>query len=424
MDSARPPAVDSAQLRPRAASVLATSAKALYWYARGVRKRTQPVSMTLGIDDVRIARAWLRTRTDWHGDDVVLDYEDAFARWNGSPFAFAFTGARKALSACIDALGLGPGDEVLVPGFTCVVVSNAFRHAGVDIRYCDIELDTYGLDVRSVESRIGERTRAILIHHLFGLVCRDYDALVALARSRGLRIIEDCAHATGARYRGRRVGNAGDVAIYSSERSKVFNTIVGGMAVTSDPALADRLRRTAHGWDLPDDAAIERQLRNVLLDYYCLRHEMSQVLCPLVTARHGWARLESTGPGELRGRLPADYCTRMSNPIAALGLNQLRKIDTTNDSRRRTAQRWNRWAIDNGYRIPVVIPDSEPVFLRYPVLVAPERKRDRTWAARELGISLGVWFLTHVHPADEVVTGCPNADVAVASCVNLPTLLP
>src|SRR5262249_42952166 len=133
-------------------------------------------------------------------------FENAFAKWNGSSYAFAFAAGRKALSACIYALGLQEGDEVIIPGYTCIVVQNAFDYVGVTTRYCDIELDTFGPELSSVASVITPRTKAILVQHLYGLVCRDYEGILDLARQRGLRIIEDCAHVTGATFRGRHVG--------------------------------------------------------------------------------------------------------------------------------------------------------------------------------------------------------------------------
>src|SRR3989304_4500748 len=120
------------------------------------------------------------------------------ARGNVSRHAFAFLGGRVALSACIHALGLAPGDEVILPGYTCVVVPNAFHYAGVRTVYADIELETYGLDAARAEEKITPNTRAILLHHMYGLVCRDYEDILALARRRGIRVIEDCAQSTGA----------------------------------------------------------------------------------------------------------------------------------------------------------------------------------------------------------------------------------
>jgi perosamine synthetase len=378
---------------------------------------------TLDPDDVEIARAWLRDRSAW-GDEAIVDhYESEFAAWNGSRYAFAFMAGRVALSAAIHALGLGPGDQVIVPGYTCVVVTNAFAYAGVEVIFSDIELDTYGPDAARIENMITPRTRAIVVQHLYGLVCRDYNAIVELARKRGLRIIEDCAHGTGALHHGVKVGNLGDVAFYSSEQSKVYTTVQGGMATTNDDSIAAGLRAYRDNAPLPDDDWIDRHLHNVILDYYRYKDPRRWWRGDVEMITHGRKRLVSTTKDECRGIRPSHYGRRMAAPIAAIGRNQLAKVDAYNERRRQTARRWDAWCESSGYRKPVVIDDSVPVFLRYPVLVEPEKKRDTTWALEELGVTLGVWFLTHTHPAPCEVTGCPNADEAVARCVNLPCLI-
>lgn len=376
-------------------------------------------SMTLDEDDVALAWDWLKDRSHWNDDRIVARYESDFAAWNGSRHAFAFMGGRVALSACIHALGLRPGDEVIAPGYTCVVVANAFAFAGVTPVYSDIELDTYGLDAASLPGKITPRTRAILVQHLYGLVCRDYEAILELARSRGLRVIEDCAHGCGAEYRGVKVGNRGDAAIYSSEQSKVFNTVQGGLAVTNDNALAERLMEYRERAPLPDADWIDRQLHNVFLNFYRYKHPGRWWRADWANWRWGHQHLASTTREEEQGVRPAHYGRRMPAPIAALGLNQLRKIDRYNAERRQTARRWDAWCASRGYRPACVLEGSVPVFLRYPVLVEPERKRDRTWALHELGVEPGVWFTSQLHPAQRRVEGCPNASEAVARCINL-----
>ena len=388
------------------------------------RKLTQVSlsSMTLDEDDVALAERWLKDRTAWHDEPVVSNYEKTFAAWNGSKHASAFMSGRVALSACLHALELQPGDEVIVPGYTCVVVANAFEFAGVRPAYADIELDTYGLDAEQLPGRITSRTRAILIQHLYGLVCRDYEAILKIAAAHGLKVIEDCAHACGAEYHGTKVGNRGDVAFYSSEQSKVFNTIQGGLAVTNQDALAVRLREYCQAAAVPDEAWIDRQLHNVILNFFQFKHPGRWWRGDWANWCHGSKRLVSTTKDEERGTRPAHYGRRMPAPIAALGLNQLRKIDGYNKQRRATARHWDQWCAARGYTPPRVVEGSVPVFLRYPVLVEPERKQDRAWAKRELNVELGVWFASHLHPSHRPVTGCPNADTAVARCINLPCL--
>jgi dTDP-4-amino-4,6-dideoxygalactose transaminase len=389
-------------------------------FVRG-RSLTYPPlgSVTLDEDDVSLAKAWLKSREQWYDCQIVQQYEQAFSQWNGSEYAYAFMGGRVALSACIHALGLQPGDEVIIPGYTCVVVPNAFHFAGVETIYSDIELDTYGLDVALIEEKITPYTKAILLHHLYGLVCRDYEKIIAIAREHNLYIIEDCAQSTGAEYKGKKVGTHGDVGFYSSEQSKVFTTIQGGLAVTDDPTIAEGLQGYLRSVSYPDEAWIERQLYNVILNYYRFKHPQRWWRGDWISLRLGNKRLISTTTEEEQGRRPDNYGRKMPASIAALGINQLEKIDHYNELRRQTAKRWDAWCDANGYEKPVIVSDSLPVYLRYPVLVEPEKKRNLKWGA-ELGVELGRWFVSNLHPAKFSVDGCPNANAAVERCVNFP----
>lgn len=377
---------------------------------------------TLDADDAALARDWLARPDEWSTSQACELFQRGFAEWNGSRHAFAFMAGRIALSAIVEALGLGAGDEVIVPGYTCVVVANALRFAGVEPVYADIELDSYGLDASGIEAKLTGRTRAILLHHLYGLVCRDYEATLELARRRGLFVIEDCAHAAGASFRGRRVGTRGDAAFYSSEATKSFCTIQGGIAVTNDDRLGERLREIHARAPLPDPQRTERLLRSVVLRYRQLKHPQRRLLEPLALLRGRSALLPSTTAAELRGERPAHYGQRMPAPLAALGLNQLGKLDAYNRERRLAALRWSRWCRDRGYAPARVIDDSVPAFLRYPVRVETARKRDLRWVRRELGVNAARWFRSQLHPGPERVRGCPNAETAVARCINLPCL--
>jgi dTDP-4-amino-4,6-dideoxygalactose transaminase len=378
--------------------------------------------MTLGSDDLDIARHWLAHRDAWNDTTVVRAYEREFAKWNGSRFAFAFQAGRKALSACIFALGLQPGDEVIIPAFTCVLVPNAFRFAKITPIFCDIELDSYGPDVRSIERLITPHTKAVLVQHLFGLVCRDYEAILYLSKHAHLKVIEDAAQATGASFSGQKVGTRGHVGFYSSEHSKVFNTIVGGIAVTNEKAIADRLQTCADQWDLPSVLMIERQLLSVELDYDRYHNRWSAAAHAIAKRRNANLYVINMTEEEIRGHLPKDYFTKMAPPIADLSLNQLKKIDRYNSIRRSTAKKWDLWCQEHSYSPPVIVPRSEPVYLRYPVNVDPKMKSDVSWARGALNVELGVWFQANIHPRQNL-TGYPNAEFAVKHCVNFPTLL-
>ncbi len=379
-------------------------------------------SNTLDLDDIAIAKKGLRKRKNWFEPNIVKEYESSFAQWNGSKYAFAFMGGRVALSACIYALGLQPGDEVILPGYTCVVVPNAFHFAGVKTIYSDIELDTYGVNASFIEEKITPKTKVVYLHHLYGLVCRDYEKIVQIAKKHGLYVIEDCAPSAGAEFKNRKVGNLGDVAIYSTEQSKVFTTIQGGMATTNDDLFAERLKEYCDQASYPDAELIDKQLHSVIINYYSYKDPQHWWKGELIRRIYRDKIIISTTKEEEQGIKPVYYGKKMPSPIAALGLNQLKKIDNYNQKRRQVAKRWDNWCNTRGYIKPVIISDSTPVYLRYPVMVEPEKKRDISWAHKELGINLGVWFVSNIHPASWLVEGCPNADKAVKQCINFPTL--
>ncbi len=379
--------------------------------------------MTLEADDLACVDHALSHPEEWTDTEVEHAYQREFAAWNASGYAFAFAQGRVALSAAIHALGLQPGDEVVVPGYTCIAVPNAFRYAGIVIRYCDIELDTFGPDIGSVMSVATSRTKALLVHHLYGMVCRDFDRLLEFARQRGIPVIEDCAHATGAFHRGRRVGNFGDVAFYSSEQSKVFCTFNGGMAVTNDAAIGARLGEFQRSLPCPDAATTRRLLRNVQISYELNRHPRRRLVEDWLRYRYRNESIVSTTTEELSGIRPARYLQRLAPPLAALGRNQLRKVDRFNARRRATAARWRGLCAAKGYPVPLEVQGSDPVYLRYPVLVPRGKKFDASWAVREFGAEPGHWFVGEHHPLAAPLRECPNARYAVEHCVNLPTLL-
>ena len=132
--------------------------------------------------------------------------------------------------------------------------------------------------------------------------------------------------------------------------------------------------------------------------------------------------LISTTPEELQGQEPSFYRQKMPSPLARLASNQLRKVDRFNRARRLNAEKWNQQCRSLGLRSPLVIPDSEPVYLRYPVIVPAGKKYDLDWCLTNFGVMPGHWFTGELHPVERPMTQCPNARLAVERCLNLPTL--
>ena len=168
-------------------------------------------------------------------------FEAGFAKWVGVKHAVAVANGTVALHLALHALGLGPGDEVVIPDLTFAATAHAVLQTGATPVLADVEADTFCLDPAAVERAITSRTKAILPVHLYGHPA-DMTALRALAAPRGIDLVEDAAEAHGARVGGARVGSLGRVAAFSLYGNKIITTGEGGILTTDDDALAARLR--------------------------------------------------------------------------------------------------------------------------------------------------------------------------------------
>ncbi len=387
--------------------------------------RIPVISATLGKDDVVIAKQWLRQSTDqWNRQDLVSTWEQTFANWLGVSTATAWLGGRASLYAAVHALGLHAGDEVILPAFTCQCVVNAFRYHGVNIQYADIEAETYGIDADSAAQVITSKTKAILIQYTFGLVSRDIETLLHLAAQHHLYVIEDCAHALGGMWQGKRLGSLGDIAIFSSERSKIINTIHGGLATTNDKKIGERLKNLRQKAALPDEQKTEKLLNTVIHDYHVYADPDRLHTAPGAEKEYAHKILPQMFPEEYEGVFTPHYTESINAPVAALSLNQFGKMDGFHNRRMEAAEYWKQWCIKKGIQTPVVIENSVPTFLRYPICVTEEKKRYRAWIEEEFNITAGVWFTSAAHPTPLELAHCPVGAKVARVCINLPTLLP
>jgi perosamine synthetase len=174
------------------------------------------------------------------GKYVTL-FEEGIAAASGARYAVATSNGTAALHLALLVMGIGPGDEVIVPSLTFIATANAVRYVGATPVFADSDPDHWCIDPAEIERCISPRTKAIVPVHLYGHPA-DMDAIVAIARSRGIAIVEDAAEALGTMYRGRPVGAIGDAGVFSFYGNKLVTTGEGGMFVTDDAALADRAR--------------------------------------------------------------------------------------------------------------------------------------------------------------------------------------
>jgi len=168
---------------------------------------------------------------------AVETLETSFAASTGAGHAVSFAAGRVGLYGILRCLGIGAGDEVLVPVPTHIVVANAVRYTGAQPVYVDCDLSSYNIDVAQAQERLTPRTRALLVQHTFG-VPADVEQARDLALRNGLYLIEDCVHALGAAIGNGQVGTFGHAAFFSTEETKTISTTMGGIVTTGDAELA------------------------------------------------------------------------------------------------------------------------------------------------------------------------------------------
>jgi perosamine synthetase len=265
-------------------------------------------------------------------------FEERFAAYTGAPHAVATTSCTTALHLAVAILGLKPGDEVIVPAFTWVSTANVVEYMGATPRFCDVELDTFNIDVAQLEGMVGPRTVGIIPVHLFGL-CADMEAVNAVARRHDLWVLEDAACAFGAWQGDRHAGTLGDLGAFSFHPRKSITTGEGGMLTT---ARAD--------WD---------ELARSLRDHGADRSDLD---------RH-----DSRGAFLLADFKQLGFNYRMTDIQGALGCAQMDRADAILDERRRRAGLYDEaLAGVDWLRTPATPAGNVHGYQSYCCLFAPE----------------------------------------------------
>jgi dTDP-4-amino-4,6-dideoxygalactose transaminase len=320
------------------------------------------------IGDAEIDEVVDSLRSGWIGTGPkVQRFEQQLAQYVGVSYARCVSSCTAALMLGLKVLGIGPGDEVIVPTMTFIASANSVEHLGAKPVFVDSEAGTGLIDLEAAEAAIGERTRAIMPVHLSGRAL-DMDAVNALRDRYGLLVIEDAAHAIGTEWRSTRIGGHGNLAAYSFYVTKNITTIEGGALATQSVELAERVERLAlHGLSLG-----------------------------------AWQRFSDQGYRHYEVEEPG-FKFNMTDVQAAVGLHQLPNLDRWIDERERIWQRYDELLAD----LPLDLPPPAENGTRharhlYQVLVRPDAGISRDELMTDLTrrkIGVGVHYRAcHLHP--------------------------
>lgn len=365
---------------------------------------------------------------DGPNDEVVRKFEERFRDYIGAKHAVMVPSARYGFFLLLQALGIGEGDEVIVPALTYYAIPAMVPLTGATPVFADTGLRSHVLDPEAFEAAITPRTKAVVPTHLFGTPC-DMDAIRAIAKEHGVAVIEDCAQSTGARYKGKRVGNLGDHAYYTFGLTKNITTLSGAMITTDDEEVAAHARKIidAGGYTAKEKSRSEA-ITGVAMMLATHPFIYPFALHPVIRLGNKLGKdplHERFGEAEhLYEELPKKYLEQSKALAvnAAVGMKQLDRIEDLNGARQRNGR-----ALDQGLAhvaglvTPTYPEGAEPIYMSF---VVHHTDRDElAHLLRRRGVDTTIGYMND-HSSSEVfrqyAKDCPNAREAMDTLLHIP----
>ena len=381
--------------------------------------------------DVKVASSYLFLPWKWSkinsGEKNRL-IEKALQQYFGIKSAYVFDSGRSALLYALKALDIKSGDEVLVQGYTCMVVVNAIIQSGGVPVFVDIDNDL-NMSTDDLEKKISAKSKVLIVQHTLGMPAK-MEKLLEIARRNKVLVIEDCAHSFGAEFVGKKLGTFGQIGMLSFGADKVVSSVRGGALITNDQMLGKKIEALQENLPEPRLLRTMQHLMHNPVFYFGKKLYYLYVGKALLylAKKFGIINKIIYDP-EKKGEKVDFYPSKMANSLAEILLGQLGEVDEINKHRIEIAQYYQN-NIDN-QKVEVIwggekTGDRKCIYLRYPILAGNSAKIFEV--AKKEGIILGNWYNAVVAPSDVdfektkyAVGSCPNGERIARRSINLPT---
>lgn len=374
-------------------------------------------------------------------DGIVSKYEQQFSALIGDGYAISFAAGRMAFYSLMKALGIGSGDEVILPGFTCSVMPNAVFRVGAKPVFADIDEDSFGSGVEDIKKKITVKTKLIVVQHSFGIPC-DIQPIVDLGKKSGIFVVEDCAITLDSSVNGLKVGNWGDAAIFSTDHSKPINTLIGGLLYTKDESIHKKMKNLSVRIPQLDNDRQKRLFKRFLFEqkYYIPENYQKGVFLTHLYSVKKKLKLDSKSTfldadysKHSSGDRKYPYPAKMPPFLAQLGLFELERWSNEKQRRKDLLKKYLEIMQESGFgkTLPKVYlnPDVDIVPLRF-VFTYQNAKELLNKMTAFIDINW-IWFRTPVIccPDGPESVGyefgsCPVSEKIGANIINLPCVVP
>lgn len=360
----------------------------------------------------------------WSSDEAIRNVEDWFKKYFSTETAASFDAGRSALRAILDCLELPAGSEVLTQALTCVAVPNSIMGAKLVPVYVDVD-ENFNIDIADAKNKLSSLTKVLIVQHTFGMP-GSLDKISSFCKKNNLILLENCAHAFGATYKGKKIGTFGEAAFFSFGRDKIISSVWGGMAITNNNRLGKKLVQYQNELKNPSIIWIIQQLLHPIITYISLYtynfFSLGKLILWISQKLHLITKPVTNE--ETSGKQVMTIHKKVPGALAILLQVQLGKLEKMNKTRTLMSAKWSKAFENSKFTLPTSSVGSVP--LRYTIV--SDRADEIRFKAKKSGFVLGNWYQQVVDPIKTdlnqiryLPNSCPKAESIAGCCINLPT---